>query len=257
MTFILGLIGFFFIVGVIAAACQAIGGLYWELKEGLHRTPRIGAQWGPQVREPVTRRGLISAGVWVGIGTLLVLLMAGCVSAGKVSPTIWHRLTLEQQTEAAVLERAMIRLCDFAWTQGSLSCRPPAVLIVADGIPHYKADHNMIVLPRGALHPGARAVVSHELFHWYAEHNAQRCSANPVACELDANWGGFQILREGYGYDGDTAWRIMRRYLQMQVESKRKPSPGHPPACVELEDFLRRSEMSPGPCSEQAAEASK
>jgi hypothetical protein len=81
MTFILGLIGFLFIVGVIAAACQAIGGLYWELKEGIHRTPRIGAA-RPQVREPVTRRGLISAGIWVGIGALLVLLLTGCSAAG-------------------------------------------------------------------------------------------------------------------------------------------------------------------------------
>ena len=181
---------------------------------------------------------------------LALVSSAACATPGRVKTDIWHSLTPEQQKEAAVLERAMIRLCEYAWTQGSLSCYLPRVVIVGDGItPHYNPGSNTIYMPRRALSTGGRYAAAHELGHWYLGHNAQRCG-DPAACEMEANWAGFQILREGYGYDGDTAWRIMHQYLQRLVESKRKPSKGHPPACVELNDYLRRSEMPPHQCEE-------
>jgi hypothetical protein len=196
-------------------------------------------------------RLLIGSGAWLAAFLFLATALSGCVTAGKVGTDIFHSLTPEQQKEAAVLERAMIRLCQYARTQGSSGCYPPTVLIVwNNSLPHYNAGSNTIYMPGQTLTPDGRYAAAHELGHWYLSHNAQRCS-DRAACELEANWAGLVILREGYGYEGDTAWRIMRRYLQTLVESKRPLAPGHPSACVELNDYLRRSAMPPDPCSGQ------
>lgn len=178
--------------------------------------------------------------------SLVLVTLTGCATPGTVSTDIWHSLTPEQRTEAAVIERVITRLCEFAWLTESPGCRPPVVFLLNNGsVPHYTFEHNTIYIPRWALDPRARAIVAHELFHWYAGHNAQRCGKDPLSCEMEANWGGFIILRDAYATDANVAWLLMHQYLRAGLTSK--PTKSHAP-CRELNDFLRRSELPPDPC---------
>ena len=139
----------------------------------------------------------------------VVELLTGCASSGEVKPNIWVSLTPAQRAEADVLERAMARIKqDCARRQGD-ACQSPPVTVTFDGaVPYYQ--QGTIVVSRAALIPQGRAVMAHELAHfWYAD--SRDCSKGlAVLCEWNANEHAVSLLVIGYGYDRATAVALMR-----------------------------------------------
>jgi hypothetical protein len=238
MTFILGFIGFFFIVGVIAAACQAIGGLYWELKEGIHRTPRIGAA-RPQVKGPVMRRGLISAGVWVGIVLLLALLLSGCATPGilvTVTAAQGMRLTEAQQ------------LVDTAWQPRQTPA--PQVRLYAPREPgeggEYNRRRHIISLTPVALEGREwRAILAHEAGHALLGHDGSGCGS---PCEIAADRRALMVMIEAWQIPRDDAvfqiCTVLNGSAYEAVNSGRAVR-GHDPV-AEYNAFVRENNLGSG-----------
>ncbi len=198
------------------------------------------------------RRGFV-------LGLSLVLMLAGCVSSGKVGTDIWHSLTPAERAEADVLEQAMAKLAAKCREQNPKDpCVPPSVIVTWSGTtPHYGPGH-IISVPRLALDPRARAIMAHELSHaWYADsrddcRNEQRLSSAsgmPMSTASRCSWTGTAMTNARRS-------RMMWMLLTVAVKRQVKPSRAHPDWCAELHDYERRTDerrVASHPCEERAA----
>jgi hypothetical protein len=176
----------------------------------------------------------------------LAFVLAGC-GGGKVITPFWAQLTPAERAEADAIETATRRLC--AQVQ---ACTPPVIGVGALGSKgkgvHY-AGNNSIELPRAVLDGQHRALVAHELAHWWKGHGPAACGgALAVLCEREANYVAVYVLQEGFRMTFQEAARTMHVFLLRLARASPPPTPGHPDWCAELHDFERRVGISQSPC---------
>jgi hypothetical protein len=179
----------------------------------------------------------------------LLLLLAGCATPGKikVGPFWAPKLSPVEQAAAEKIEAAVARMVILC--EGR--CATPTLFVVTRDVDaEYDTAANFLALPRRYLQPDRQkvghVVVSHEIGHafWI---DGQACKpGNYAPCEWAANYHSVEVLVRGFGYDEDTAFRMVYAYLVSGLLNN-KPSPGHEDLCRELHEYQRMAQWTTGP----------